>query len=207
MSEFASDERNYLHDLAKRLSMCTTVAERLTAIFENYKTGDKSFTRKYFAQENNVSYQTFCKYLDGTIEVPLRVVKMISEKTGISCDLIINGVDTQNIRGYKLYGLTDNALTWLIQHKGTAAHEMLNLILSDEKVANSLFSALALYAQKPKVQVSVGGTDISDKLPDKQDAFRYFIADTLCHAVEIISTEWREEASAEKVRELMEHYL
>lgn len=192
MSEIASEEKNYLHDLSKRLSLCTTVAERLTTIFENYKTRDKNFTRKYFAKESHVHYQTFCKYLDGTIEVPLRVINMISEKTGISCDLIINGADTKNIRGRKLYGLRDSALSWLIKHKDTAEHEMLNLILSDEDTANTLLSALCLYVQNPTLKISIENADGYADIPntillDNHGVLRDVIVDALLQVAENVA--------------------
>lgn len=206
MQEKVNFETEYSH-IVDELSGLNSIADRVLwlmgrstnekrdldnlKLYEKAPNGVLYMTKKKLSELLFISESTAGRRLEDS-NFSAEQVKTISEYFGVPVSLLTQGQLDSEIRDYKILGLTHRSSKWLIQHKGTAEHEMLNLILSDEDTANTLLSALCLYVQNPTLKISIenadGYADIPNTILDNHGVLRDVIVDALFQVVENVAS-------------------
>ncbi len=169
--------------------------DRLKDIYE-YKHG-RQLTSKDIADELNISPAAFCKRLKGDVLFRTDEIVSMAKFFGITCDELLTGVSAENNLINQEYGLNDKALNWL--KRNTKANQeyitLLNIILSDENIADSLFRSILIYCNSVMLKLMpLSSTDLNEYIYINSNTsdgiIKRLASDKIIQVLELISSEW-----------------
>lgn len=145
------------------------------------------------ADELELDPKTYNRYENSKTEsISSDNVKRISEFYKVTCDWLIKGKNPDYIDIHEFTGLSVFAIEWLNENKeDIELMKIVNLVLGDKNIADSLFNALYLYANSPALKlVSIDEEIFKPRYPthalDERLMLRNTIATYICEVLDSV---------------------
>ena len=156
----------------------------------------KPVVDKDIAASMGLTKDKFSRYKNGRIHPTVEFLTGVAKYFDITLDELVTGISEKNAYVYRYIPLHDKALTWLNETYQTDSElvRMLNVILSNKKVADTLLGALLIYVKEPMFKVQTLMNQDDPLVVDSESSLaitKAMILNFISDEMETMKDDWR----------------